>query len=68
LTLLPLLVLTNKDKRESLAISIATDVATAIVAKATKEIKLADAKAMAVIIVQLSTNQLSYVATATTAY
>jgi gag-polypeptide of LTR copia-type len=59
---------TIEGEEASPAISIATDVATAIVAKATKEIKLADAKAMAVIIVQLGTDQLSYVETATTAY
>jgi hypothetical protein len=38
------------------------------VASATKEVKLADAKAMALIIVNVETDQLSYIATATTAY
>jgi len=41
---------------------------TVAIAKATKELLLSDAKAQALIIVQLSVNQLSFVATATTAY
>ena len=62
---------TEDDDTTPLASSRATDDAAAVaanVAKATKEIKLADAKAMALIIVHIGTNQLSYVATATTAY
>jgi hypothetical protein len=50
----------------------ATDVSlvdTAVaIAKATKELKLGDAKAQALIVVQLGVDQLSFVATATTAY
>ena len=37
-------------------------------AKVRKEFELADAKAKALIVVQLGTDQLSFVATATTAY
>jgi gag-polypeptide of LTR copia-type len=46
----------------------AAAVAAANVANATKELKLTDAKAMALIIVKAKTDQLSYIATATTAY
>jgi len=41
---------------------------TIAIAKATKELLLSDAKAQALIIVQLSIDQLSFVATATIAY
>jgi hypothetical protein len=46
----------------------AADVTTAAIAKATKELELQDSKAQALIVVHIGVDQLSFIATATTAY
>lgn len=48
--------------------SAAADVTAAAIAKATKELELQDSKAQALIVVHIGVNQLSFVATAKTAY